>query len=52
MPYTSQTEGVLRGLAALESETLAVMHGSSYIGKSGKLLIDLAGVIKESFDGG
>jgi len=51
MPYTRQTEGVLRGLAALEPETLAVMHGSSYIGKSGKLLTDLAGVIKESFDG-
>jgi flavorubredoxin len=51
MPYSSQTEGVLRGLAALEPETLAVMHGSSYIGKSGKLLTDLAGVIKESFDG-
>jgi flavorubredoxin len=51
MPYTRQTEGVLRGLAALEPETMAVMHGSSYIGKSGKLLTDLAGVIKESFDG-
>ena len=51
MPYTSQTAGVLRGLAALEPETLAVMHGSSYIGKSGKLLTDLAGVIRENFDG-
>jgi flavorubredoxin len=51
MPYTSQTAGVLRGLADLKPETLAVMHGSSYIGKSGKLLTDLAGVIKESFDG-
>ena len=50
MPYTRQTEGVLRGLAALEPETLAVMHGSSYIGKSRKLLTDLDGVIKESFD--
>jgi flavorubredoxin len=50
MPYTSQTEGVLRDLAALQPETLAVMHGSSYIGKSDKLLIDLAGVIKECFD--
>jgi flavorubredoxin len=50
MPYTSQTEGVLRGLAALKPETLAVMHGSSYIGKSDKLLTDLAGVIKESFN--
>ena len=34
MPYTSQTEGVLRGLAAVEPETLVVMHGSSYSGKS------------------
>ena len=50
LPYTSQTEGGLRGLAALNPETLAVMHGSSYIGPSGKLLTDLAGVIKENFD--
>jgi flavorubredoxin len=49
MPYTCQTEGVLRGLADLKPETLAVMHGSSYIGASDKLLTDLAGVIKESF---
>jgi len=52
MPYTSQTEGVLRGLADLKPETLAVMHGSSYVGKSDKLLTDLAGVIKESFNNG
>jgi flavorubredoxin len=52
MPYTSQTEGVLRGLASLQPETLAVMHGSSYIGKSDKMLTDLAGVIRESFNDG
>ena len=51
MPYTSQTEGALRGLAALKPETLAVMHGSSYIGKGDHLLADLVGVIKESFGG-
>jgi flavorubredoxin len=51
MPYTRQTEGVLRGLADLQPETLAVMHGSSYIGKSDKLLTELAEVIKENFDG-
>jgi flavorubredoxin len=34
MPYTRQTEGVLRSLAALKPEMLAVMHGSSYIGQS------------------
>lgn len=50
MPYTRQTEGVLRSLADLEPETLAVMHGSSYIGNAGKLLNDLAGVLKETFD--
>jgi len=50
MPYTRQTEGVLRALADLKPETLAVMHGSSYIGSSDKPLTDLAGVIKETFD--
>jgi hypothetical protein len=50
MPYTRQTEGVLRSLADLKPETLAVMHGSSYIGKSDHLLTDLAGVIKDEFD--
>ena len=45
-----QTEGVLRSLAELKPETLAVMHGSSYIGQGDRLLTDLAGVIKETFD--
>ena len=51
MPYTRQTEGVLRSLAALEPRTLAVMHGSSYSGRGERLLTDLAGVIKDNFDG-
>jgi flavorubredoxin len=50
MPYTRQTEGVLRSLADLKPETLAVMHGSSFRGHGDKLLTDLAGVIKENFD--
>jgi hypothetical protein len=50
MPYTRQTEGVLRELADLKPETLAVMHGSSYLGQSDHLLANLAGVIKETFD--
>lgn len=50
MPYTRQTEGVLRSLAALKPETLAVMHGSSYTGQCDRLLTDLAGVIKDEFD--
>lgn len=51
MPYTSQTGAVLRSLAELKPETLAVMHGSSYIGQGDRLLTDLAGVIQENFDG-
>ncbi len=50
MPYTSQTAGVLRTLADLKPETLAVMHGSSYLGPSAGLLTDLSGVIRECFD--
>jgi len=51
MPYTKQTEGVLRSLAALKPKTLAVMHGSSYVGEGDRLLRDLAGVIRDSFEG-
>jgi flavorubredoxin len=50
MPYMRQTEGVLRSLADLKPKTLAVMHGSSYIGDADRLLLDLAGIIKETFD--
>ncbi len=51
LPYTRQTEGVLNSLAALEPETLAVMHGASYVGAEGsRQLKDLAGVIRENFD--
>ena len=49
MPYTNQSEGVLRSLADLTPTTLAVMHGSSYAGNGDQLLKDLAGVIKENF---
>jgi flavorubredoxin len=51
MPYTRQTEGVLRRLAELQPQTLAVMHGSSYTGACDRLLNDLGGVIRENFDG-
>jgi flavorubredoxin len=50
MPYTRQTEGVLRKLADLNPQTLAVMHGSSFSGNGAQMLTDLAGVIKENFD--
>jgi flavorubredoxin len=50
MPYTNQTEGVLRSLSDLKPKTLGVMHGSSYVGDCDQLLTGLAGVIKESFE--
>jgi flavorubredoxin len=50
MPYTRQTDGVLRSLAGLKPEALAVMHGSSYRGNCAGLLTGLAGVIRETFD--
>ncbi len=50
MPYTRHTEGVLRSLADLKPETLAVMHGSSFTGHGDRLLTGLAGVIRENFD--
>lgn len=51
MPYTSQTEGVLQGLAQLKPQTLAVMHGSSFQGNAEAMLLDLASIIQKNFDG-
>ena len=50
LPYTRHTEGVLRSLAGLKPQTLAVMHGSSFSGPVDRLLLDLAGVIQATFD--
>jgi flavorubredoxin len=50
IPYTRQTTGVLHSLAELRPETLAVMHGSSFIGAADRLLVQLADAIKETFD--
>jgi flavorubredoxin len=50
MPYTRHTEGVLHSLAELKPATLAVMHGSSYSGACDQLLLDLGGVLRETFD--
>lgn len=50
MPYTSRTDGVLRSLAELQPQTLAVMHGSSFSGPCAQPLTDLADVIREAFE--
>lgn len=50
LPYTSRTGDMLRSLSALEPETLAVMHGSSFRGNGAQHLADLAGVVQRTFD--
>ena len=52
MPYTRQTHDLLRSLAELKPQTLAVMHGSSYTGPAAHLLTDLADVIAEMYEPG
>ena len=51
VPYTAQTDPILRRLAALEPRTLAIMHGSTFRGDGGRALLDLAGVMGEVLGG-
>jgi len=48
MPYTPYTDSTLQRLAALQPNTLALMHGSSFRGNGGAAIRELAGVIKEA----
>ena len=50
-PYTPQTEKTLNRLAALRPKTLAVMHGSSFVGDGGRALLDLAAAMREVLGG-
>ena len=47
LPYTKNTDGELRRLAALKPKLLATMHGSVYQGDGERALLDYAGMIKE-----
>ncbi len=47
VPYTPQTDRILQKLAALKPKTLAIMHGSSFIGDCERALLDLDVVMKE-----
>lgn len=49
MPYTTETQHLLRQLTALRPQTLAVMHGSSFNGDGAGALHDLAGVMREVY---
>ncbi len=48
MPYTPYTDSTLRRLAALEPQTLALMHGTSYRGDGRRAILDLATIINET----
>ena len=46
-PYNHKTKALLYQLAALQPQTLATMHGSSYFGNCAKALTDLDQVMKD-----
>ncbi len=48
MPYTPLTDRILKSLAAIKPRTLAVMHGSSFIGDCEGALLDLALIMKDT----
>lgn len=50
-PYTPQTEETLRRLAALAPRTLAIMHGSTFVGDGSRALEDLATAMREVLTG-
>jgi flavorubredoxin len=47
VPYTKQTDQIVRGLAVLKPSTIATMHGSSYRGDGEKALLDYAELLKK-----
>jgi len=47
--YTPKTDGIMQELAALEPKALATMHGSTYVGDGGRVLRDVAGVLRDVF---
>ena len=47
LPYTRQTESNLQKLIELKPETIAVMHGSTYVGDGAQALRDLGTVMHE-----
>lgn len=50
VPFTANTEAILKGLASLNAKTLAVMHGSSFAGDCGTSFHELAWVMKKVLD--
>jgi flavorubredoxin len=51
-PYTSQTDEALKRLAALAPKTLAIMHGSTFMGDGKQAIEDLAIAMRDVLGGG
>lgn len=51
IPYTARTDDILGGLADLNPQTLAIMHGSSYSGDGAAALRGLAGTMRDVLGG-
>ncbi len=49
LAYTHATDGIMQELAALEPRALATMHGATYLGDGGRVLREVAGVLREVF---
>ena len=47
VPYTHNTGRILEGLAQLKPETLAIMHGSSFIGDGAAALRNLSAAMEQ-----
>lgn len=47
IPYTKQTERILKRIAALKPATLAMMHGSAYRGNGEQALLNYAAILKK-----
>jgi hypothetical protein len=50
VPYTKNTQAILKGLGSLGAKTLAIMHGSSFCGDCGNAFEELAVVMKDVLD--
>jgi flavorubredoxin len=49
LPYTPMTDAILADLAALAPKTLAIMHGSTFVGDGAAALRQCAGIFRDVF---
>jgi hypothetical protein len=52
MPYTPRTDAILQKLAELSPRTLAIMHGSSFVGDGAGALQSLSGIMRDILGSG